>query len=242
MPAWRITTFEYDVPVERLLRRRLTEEQASFSLRALPSGAEVTVRGKDGQAHLAKAASRMLLRDFQYLVLARMTDAMPLTLGEKRAVLTDALQSARRREEAEPVQAALNEYFSTEDALCADGFLHFRMQDSLMLWQLCVEQAARRVLLQKEYGELMQALHTYVQGQRCRMEVLHIRLNRDGSCILSDGGAFVIEYADASPDGIVRLLADMAPKTLVIHDQSGGTQEQLCEALRQVFSGRVRME
>ena len=242
MPAWEITTLEYDVPLHRLLHRRLSETQAAFRLDVLPDGALVTMRQRHADQTLSEAVAKLILRDLQYFVLAKMTDAMPLTLFEKRTVLTDALYTARRREELTLTKAAVQTFLAEQDALCIDGFLHFRMQEVLMLWQLCVEQAASKVLLQKEYGELMQALHTYVQAQHSRTEELHLSIHEDGSCTLSDAKMLHIEYADGSPDGIVSLLVNMAPKRLFIHDRSGGTQTRLTETLKQVFSGRVRVD
>lgn len=242
MPAWEITTLEYDVPVERLLNRRLGEDGEGFSLDVLPDGARVHLRGGKAAERLAEAVTKILLRDLQYFVLAHMTDSMPLSLGEKRTVLTDALYAARMHEETTAIQTALTAFFQTERALCLDGFLHFRMQEVLMLWQLCVEQAASKVLLQKEYGELMQALQSYVRSRAARMEELRLCIHEDGSCTLSDNDQLEIEYADSSPDGIVTLLVNMAPRRLIIYDKSGGTQQHLCDTLLEVFSGRVVMK
>lgn len=241
MPAWEITTLEYDVPLTRLLTRRLQEEHADFALDALPDGAAVRVKGLRAVPLTAAALSRVLLRDLQYLVLARMTDAMPLSLADKRTVLGEALCAARRREEPEQVKADLEAYLRESDALCLDGFLFFRMQEVLMLWELCVEQAASKALLQKEYGELMQSLHRYVQSRRAKIPELRLLLREDGSCTLSDDGQLRIEYADASPDGLVSLLVQMAPEKLVVIDRSRGAQARLCDALREVFCGRMEI-
>ena len=90
MPAWEITTLEYDVPVERLLNRRLGEDGEGFSLDVLPDGARVQLRGGKAAERLAEAVTKILLRDLQYFVLARMTDSMPLSLGEKRTLIADS--------------------------------------------------------------------------------------------------------------------------------------------------------
>ena len=142
MPVWEITTLEYDIPLHRLLHRRLSEAESAFQLRVLPDGAAVTLRGPRAAERLADSVAKLLLRDLQYFVLARMTDSLPLSLAEKRTVLTEALYTARMREETAVMRAALQAYLNEQSALCIDGFLHFRMQEILMLWQLCVEQAA----------------------------------------------------------------------------------------------------
>ena len=239
MAAWEITAFEYDIPIERLLRRRLDETACAIDV--LPNGARVRLNGEGAAARLADALAKVILRDLQYFVLARMTDAMPLALTDKRIVLTDALYAARSREEVVPVRGELLRFLTEQRALCLDGFLCFRMPETLMLWQLCVEQAASKVLVQKEYGELMQTLQEYVQAQRTRVNELRLCLHRDGSCTLSDDEQLHIDYADGSPDGIVSLLVSMAPRRLVIVDRSDGAQARLCDALKAVFSDRVEI-
>ncbi len=239
MAAWEITAYEYDIPIERLLHRRL--DGADCAIDVLPNGARVRLNGAGAAARLADALAKVILRDLQYFVLARMTDAMPLALLDKRIVLTDALYAARSREEVAPVRAELARFLTEQRALCLDGFLCFRMPETLMLWQLCVEQAASKVLVQKEYGELMQTLQEYVQSQRARVNELRLCLHRDGSCTLSDDEQLHIEYADGSPDGIVSLLVSMAPRRLVIVDRSDGAQTRLCDALKAVFSDRVEI-
>ena len=241
MPSWEITTLEYDVPLKKLLERRLSESDTEASIHTVEDGVLVRI-SKSGTSALAEATAKVLLRDLQYLVLAKMADAMPLSLSEKRVVLTDALYTARLREERAPVTHALIEYLKDTSALCLDGFLHFRMQEVLMLWQLCVEQATGKVYVQKEYGELMQALQAYVRSQRARMGELRLCIHADGSCTLMDDDRLMIEYADSSPDGLVTLLVNMAPQRLVIYDESGGAQERLCNALKEVFSDRIEVK
>lgn len=240
MAAWDITAYEYDIPMEKLLHRRL--EGHAYAVEVLPCGARVKLFGTGAAAVLADALTKVILRDLQYFVLARMTDAMPLALADKRQVLTDALYTARNREDEGPVRGELVRFLTAERALCLDGFLCFRMPETLMLWQLCVEQAASKVLLQKEYGELMQTLQSYVRSQRARVNELRLCLHRDGSCTLSDDEQLHIEYADGSPDGIVSLLVSMAPRRLVIVDRSEGAQTRLCDALKAVFSDRVEIQ
>lgn len=241
MAAWEITSLEYDVPLERLLARRLKEAGGAATIEPVEDGVRVRMVGEDALLLLSEATARLLLRDLQYLVLARMTDATPLSLAEKRAVLTDALAAARSREDRAPLRNALIRHFAAERALCLDGFLSFRMQDVLMLWQLCVEQAAGKVLLEKEYGELMESLRAFVATQRARTGEIRLCIHPDGSCTLSDDERLCIEYADASPEGIVTLLVNMAPRRLLVYDQSRGAQSHLCETLLSVFSDRAEV-
>ena len=181
MPSWEITTLEYDVPLGRLLERRLREVGVSAAPEPAGDGVRVRLAGKDALQKLSQAVKKVLLRDLQYLVLARMADAMPLSLAEKRTVLTDALYNARMREDGAGLEYALEWFLREERRLCLDGFLHFRMQEVLMLWQLCVEQATGKVYVQKEYGELMQALQLSLHFCARLFDVRELRLAETAS-------------------------------------------------------------
>ena len=241
MAAWEITTLEYDVPLERLFGRRLREAQAEGTLQPIPDGVQIRLIGEDALQRLAEATARVLLRDLQYLALARMTDDMPLSLIEKHRVLRDALALARGHEQCGPVSDALAAHLREQNALCLDGFLCFRMQDVLMLWQLCVEQATQKVLLEKAYDERIALLRTFAATQQTKMGTLQLWIHPDGSCTLSDDGRLQIEYADPSPEGVVSLLVQMAPRRLVIFDCSDGKQTALCQTLLEVFEGRAEI-
>lgn len=242
MAVWEICSFEYDVPLDRLFSRRLQQAGASGAIEPIPDGVRIRLAGENAPLQLAEATARVLLRDLQYLVIAHMTDAVPLPLTEKRIVLRGALAAARQREEIAPLRMQLAAYFGEQNSLCLDGFLCFRMQEVLMLWQLCVEQAAQKRILDAEYGALMQSLRDYAAQQQARMGELRLCIHPDGSVTLSDDDRLEIEYADSSPAGIVTLLVRMAPQHLSILDRSGGAQSELCSTLLSVFAGRADIQ
>lgn len=241
MPAFEIVTLEYDVPLEKLLDRRLTEAGVSYALSPCADGMRIELHRASEREKLSLALSKLLCRDLQYFVLAKMADALPLTLAEKQEVLTDALYTARAREPFAVVSQRLSAYLKTSSVLCLEGFLLFRMQEPVMFWQLCVEEAATAVLLQKEYSELMRVLHDYVHSRGCRIREVQISIHGDGSCTLSDDSGVRIEYVDCSPDGLITLLIHMAPERLVVYDLSADGDSRLTESLRRVFSGRIKI-
>lgn len=240
MPHVDVLAMEYDLPLKKLLDRRLTEQKLNFALKPCDNGVRILLHTRD-TALLSEALTRILCRDIQYFVLAKFTDELPLTLAEKQEVLTDALCSARAAEQRAFVQERVQRHLETEDTLVLEGFLRFRLQEVVMLWELCVEEAAAGVLMRKEYSELMRLLHAYVQGREARIRRLRLCLRTDGSCLLSDEGGISVEYVDCSPDGLVSLLVNMAPEELIIYDQSAGTCSMLTETLRRIFSGRVQI-
>lgn len=241
MPAWIIRTFEYDIDTAALLGRRLRAAHVPFTMGEAVGGCAVNIQGSHGAEKLSEGVCGLLCRDLLPFVLSAMADATPFSLEEKRALVTSAVQNARREEELSPVKRQLTEYLRQERVLCLEGFMRFRMESTLMFWQLCLEQAAASLLLQKEYGELVSLLRGYVQEQPDKLEELQVCLHKDGSCTLTDQQALCIEYADPSQEGLVSLLVSMAPGHLTVYDLTGLSPNPLADTLLQVFSGRISL-
>ena len=241
MVVFEILTFEYDLPLPKLLDRRMRELDCAYALEEIPDGAALKIRGEQPERAAAEALISVLGRDLRYFVLAEFTDSLPLTLAEKQTVLTDALEAVSHREERAVLREKLVEYLSAHRTLCLEGFLHFRMQEFLMLWELNVEQAAARVLMQKEYGELIDTLRRFVEGRASRINALSVCIHADGTITLSDDNDVHIEYVDCAPDGILNLLVNMAPMKLTVYDLSGNEKNRLTEAIVKVFGDRVRL-
>ncbi len=241
MVVYEILTFEYDLPLLKLLNRRLSELDCVYTLEAIPDGVLLKLREKDPAETAAEAALRVLGRDLRYFALAEFADALPLSLSEKQQVLTDALRAAACREEREILKRKLVDYLSEHRTLVLEGFLRFRMQEFLMLWELAVEQAAAKVLMNKEYGELIDTLRRFVDGRVSRVSALSVCIHPDGTITLSDDNDVHIEYVDCAPDGILNLLVNMAPMKLTVYDLSGKEKTRLTEAILQVFGDRVKL-
>lgn len=241
MAAWIIRTFEYDLDTAALLGRRLRSAHVPFTLGEAAGGCAVEIRGSRSAEKLAEGVCGLLCRDLMPFVLSAMADATPFSLEEKKRLVKTALQCARAEEELAPVKRRLTEYLREERVLCLEGYLRFRMEGTLLFWQLCIEQAATALLLEKEYGELVSLLHGYVQEQPEKLEELHVCLHRDGSCTLTDQQALCIEYADPSQEGLVSLLVSMAPGHLTVYDLTGLSPNPLADTLLQVFSGRISL-
>ena len=241
MIVYQVLTFEYDLPLSKLLDRRMRDLDNAFSLEAVPDGVLLKVRGESPERAVAHALSRVLGRDLRYFALAEFTDALPLSLSEKQAVLSGALETAQKREEPAVLIAKLTDYLNEHRTVCLEGFLRFRMQEFLMLWEIAVEQAAANVLMQKEYGELMETLRRFAESRKSRVLSLSVCIHPDGTITLCDDGDVRIEYVDCAPDGILQLLVNMSPKTLTVYDLSGEEKNRLTEAILKVFGDRVKL-
>lgn len=241
MVVFEILTFEYDLPLLKLLNRRMSELDCAYALEAIPDGVVLKIRGDRSERAAAEALLCVLGRDLRYFALAEFADALPLSLAEKQQILRDALESVSCREETEVLRSKLISYFKTHRTLILEGFLRFRMQEFLMLWELAIEQAAAKVLMNKEYGELIDALRRFVDGRVSRVNALSVCIHPDGTITLSDDNDVHIEYVDCAPDGILNLLVNMAPGKLTVYDLSGKEKNRLTEAILRVFGDRVKL-
>jgi YtxC-like family. len=241
MVVYEILTFEYDLPLLKLLNRRMSELDCAYTLEAIPDGVVLKIRGDRSERAAAEALLCVLGRDLRYFALAEFADALPLSLAEKQTVLADALEAAQCREERRILKQKIADYLKTHRTLVLEGFLRFRMQEFLMLWELAVEQAAARVLMNKEYGELIETLRRFVDGRVSRVAALSVCIHADGTITLSDDNDVHIEYVDCAPDGILNLLVNMAPGKLTVYDLSGKEKNRLTEAILRVFGSRVKL-
>ena len=241
MVVSRILTYEYDLPLSKLVDRRMRDLDNAYSLEPVADGVALKIRGESPETAAAKALSRILGRDLRYFALAELVDALPLSLSEKQSVLSDALEAAQQREEPAVLTAKLSDYLLSQRTICLEGFLRFRMQEFLMLWEIAVEQAAAKVLMQKEYGELMETLRRFAENRKSRVGSLSICIHPDGTITLSDDGDVRIEYVDCAPDGILQLLVNMSPGKLTVYDLSGEEKNRLTEAILKVFGDRVKL-
>ena len=241
MTVYEILTYEYDLPLLKLLNRRMSELDCAYALETIAEGVVMKIRGEKPEDAAAEALATVLGRDLRYFALAEYADALPLSLSEKQSVLADALEAAQCREERRILKQKIADYLKTHRTLVLEGFLRFRMQEFLMLWELAVEQAAAKVLMNKEYGELIETLRRFVNGRTSRVDALSVCIHADGTITLSDENDVHIEYVDCAPDGILNLLVNMAPGKLTVYDLSGKEKNRLTEAILQVFGDRVKL-
>jgi hypothetical protein len=197
------------------------------------------LEGRQGLNALSKALSVVLIYDLVPFEVGAMADETPLDLEDRRQVLSRAVDAARRREDLSETATRLAAYLQEEGKLCLEGFLRFRMPETLLFWRLCVEEAFSGLLLEKEYGEAADVLRLLLNARPPRCPSLRLCLHGDGLCSLTDGEELRMEYVDETGEGIISLLIGMAPARLFVYDLSGGARKELVHALTEIFSGRV---
>ena len=239
MSSWIIQTMEYDVDLEKLLAMRLSEGGAPYALSEALGGVGVRMEGRQGLEALSEALGTVLIHDLAPFEMGAMADETPLDREDRQQVLSRAVAAAQTREDLSDTVQRLSAYLQAEGKLCLEGFLRFRMPETLLFWRLCVEEAFSALLLEKEYGEAADLLRLLLNERPPRCPSLRLCLHGDGLCSLSDGGSLRMEYVDESGEGILSLLIGIAPARLIVYDLSGGARRELVHALTEIFSGRV---
>ncbi len=236
-----IDTSGYDLDVAGLFMRRLTQSGVYPDFAQEDNLIRLTLQDDTELDGVATALALLLCRDLMHLELAAITDRQPLTLTQKQAVLTEAVRIARTGEQLGGVRRVIRDYLSEDGpTLHLNGFLRFRLPDTIAAWRRAAEQAAEELQLQQEYLELMGVLRAFVQIQPSQLGEISLCLNPDGSYTITDESDARVEYTACSPERIVSILVGLAPARLTVYDLSGGQREPLNEALSRVFAGRVR--
>ena len=154
---------------------------------------------------------------------------------EADAALADALDAQR-------VRQMLRAHFDGNDRLNLEGFLRFRMRETLRAFELYALSAAEELMLQTEYLELLRVLSVLVRLQQPRIREVSLILHADGSCTITDDTDARIECegcGTAAGNELVNLLVALAPARIIVYDLSCGRCAELSQMLLQVFEDRV---
>ncbi len=238
-----IGTQEYDVDIEKLLKRRLRQAGWEPDL-GVSFGDEQVVSAEVGSpeelSSWIMAIGRLLLKDMAHFEMARLINELPLTLAQKQMALPEAIRSARSFNAESRILRSLREHFDEHEHLNLEGFMRFRMKDVLEGFSLCVDRAAEEILLRSEYLELMSVLSAYVRMRPPCIREISIILHPDGSCTLTDDSDSRIDCESCSDDSVMNVLIGLSPERITVYNLTGRDDSLLSEALKRVFKDRVK--
>lgn len=241
MQTYSISTYDYDVNMEKLLARRLRKQEFEPEMDSSISKKRVTIRLNDdeGLVKLSNALSELILIDLRHLEIARITNALPFTLEEKRRLLPLALKSSIQYSDYKKTAEEIYDYLKENDLLIAEGYMRFRMQDVMETWSVCVDAAAEEQLLHEEYMELMRLLGMFVDLRAPATSAVTIILHPDGSSTITDENDVRIDCAEGNDGGVLSMLIGMAPEKIYLYDLSRGRNSSLKESIKTLFGARV---
>ena len=191
----------------------------------------------DDIKELASLVCEVILTDLSQFEIADMINELPFELEQKKRILISAVGYSRRAALRIPVRRALFEYFSQSNRLVLEGFITFRMQDTVELWERCVEKAAEDIFLAEEKAELIQILCSLLP--RDDIHVLLI-VNPDCSLTLIDETGIQTDYPRGSEESIMGALIAISPAEIMLCDMSDGVMHEFIRALNSAFPKKVR--
>ncbi len=238
MQLYSIDTYEYDADMEKLLERRLKRQgfDRSFAGGSDKQRIRIIINDSIELKQLCSSLAELLLIDLRYFEIARMVDSLPFSLREKQSVLPEALKYSLQYCNCEAICVQLYQYLSENDLLILEGFMRFRMQDTIDAWSLSVDRAAEELLLHEEYAALMQLIGSFAELNAPKTSEVRIILHPDGSSTIVGDNDMRIDCASGNDAGVVNMLIGMAPARVTIYDLSLGKCNSLREAIQNAFT------
>lgn len=241
-----VSTLEYDVNISDLLLRRMRESSSgnceTFTVaKNTPDTVELSICNDTQFDDFLDAVSDLLLFDLSQFEIADMVKALPLTLDDQKIVLIEAIRYSKTAALRSSVRRSLKDHYQDSDSLVLEGFLRFRMRDTVRIWERCVDKAAEELLLRTERMELMGILGAFVRMRPARIKEVALILRPDGACSLTDDSDTHIDYPPDAYDSLVSLLISLSPRRITVYDLSDGICADLLTSIHRVFEDRVRI-
>ncbi len=241
MSIFSIITYDYVKELPLLLKKRLNGQSLEVTVEsddktfraAIHTNSEEQVRG------LCEAVAELILLDLRHFEMASLVDRLPFDIADKRRILPSALKSSAQYIDISKAADEIRSYFDENTELNVEGYLHFRMQETIELWRVHVDIAAEERILHAECLELIGLLSTYCSIRSNGNVHLDIILQPDGSCTVTDGNCLRIECDHNGDDGIIGLIVGLSPSNLTIYDLSQGRFDALKETIKLIFGTKV---
>lgn len=258
MREFFIFTNEYDADIERLLKRRLQKRDTACAVEfgAFEHGAEtadgirtesaVLVRALDDDAldALCAGVSELMLLDLRHFELANSVERLPFSLKEKKRILRISVERTGDLGDVKECAAEVRQYLNENDSLNLEGFIRFRLKETVELWSAAVDAAADELVESEALSELfgLFGLTNYEPGSG-GTEVAVI-FNPDGSCTITNGlffeksdeKRFRIDCAPGNDAGVLGLIGGLSPLSVSLIDLSMGKCEELKNSLHALLS------
>ena len=232
LQTYLISSYKYGIDISEVLSNRLGAENVS---KVNYSCANVTVESKE---QIADAICDVLLLDIAQFELADMINELPFELSEKKRILIGAVAYSRRAALRIPVRRALFAFFSENNSLVLEGFILFRMADTVELWERCVEKAAEDVMLGDEREELLELLCSLLPENDAHILLI---INPDTSITLIDEDGTHIDYPCGCEEAIMGIMLTISPAEIELFDMSEGIMDEFVVALKRAFPQKIRM-
>ncbi len=150
------------------------------------------------------------------------------------------------------IEECFNDYFTYNNTLILDGFIHFRLQRYIVFLDSIVEDAVGQFILEREYDEFISLLKMYVQSEginssiQCLHLIYHnnesILLDNEKNCIDTSSSVFDVKYLSdisfSSNDYALNAILSLLPQKLYIH-LCDSSEDEFISTLKLIFESKA---
>ena len=185
--------------------------------------------------YLCKAISDVIVKDIALFEIVKFLNNVDIASSNKKKVFIIVAEKLRIRD-TQAVLSKVSEYLKDNNFMNINGFIMFRLKNEISIWRSLVIETMDEVVFKDEYLQTMELLGALLQLTDISDRTLSVRYNKNGSYTISeDSGESIILYTN---DAIINLLIDLAPKNIIVYDDSI-KGHFLNEVLLRIFSDRV---
>ncbi len=147
----------------------------------------------------------------------------------------------------------ISEYLANENQINLDGFITFRLKEYIKDLEETIEKAIEDFLMDKEYNEFIKLLKYFVDIQESKIELVHVILDENNRYKLFDennkliNNDYLKEIATeisnnnylSYEDILMSSLITMAPKKILIHQNTDFNNIEIIKTITRVFTTKV---
>lgn len=240
MRSVTLSTLEYDVDIPELLIRRLRRNGSKYKITDSAERSLTISVYEDDMDGVIDSVCDLILLDIAQFEIADIVRSQSLSLSDQKLVLIEAIGYSKTISRTS-VRRAIAEHFSENDSLVIEGFVRFRMRDTMLIWERCVDKATEELLIKIEHMELMGLLSAFVKMHPTRINEVAVIIRPDGACSLTDDSDTHIDYPPDAAESLLSLLISLSPQRITVYDMSDGLSSGLLNSIYRVFEERVRV-
>lgn len=149
----------------------------------------------------------------------------------------------------EKIFTCLVEYISENKFFILDGFVNFRLFEYNSLLEECVDIGVNKFIIDKEYREFIDLLHSYINSQKNRTDTIHVIYSNSEPILLDDKQnilaynnkfdqhKYLSDISFSLNDYCLNALLNLLPKKIVVHMIVD--EDEFIETLKLIFENRL---